>query len=152
MANLKHDGYQGSVEASIEDGCLHGRVLFIDDLIVYEGETVPELVKNFQEAVERYVADCQASGKEPGRPYSGTFNVRVGPELHKEAAQLAARSGLKLNELVTQAIRAYVSNPDKIQVNHHHEHVVTVTLETNAMVASPQSPSDWQPIAPSAWQ
>ena len=38
-ALLKFKGYTGSVEVSLEDGCLHGRLLHIDDLITYGGNT-----------------------------------------------------------------------------------------------------------------
>lgn len=40
---LKHKGYIGSIEASIEDNCLFGKLLFIKALVSYEGKTVAEL-------------------------------------------------------------------------------------------------------------
>ena len=49
---LHHKNYQGSIEVSVEDDCLHGRILFIEDLITYEGETVAELKTNFAASVE----------------------------------------------------------------------------------------------------
>lgn len=48
---MMHKGFTGSMEASIEDECLHGRILFIDDIVTYEGETVAELKDSFVAAV-----------------------------------------------------------------------------------------------------
>jgi len=91
---------------SLEDDCLIGRVLFIDDIITYEGATVAELVANFQSAVDDYLDYCKRTGKPANKPYSGTFNVRIGPQLHREAVKAASASGINLNEFVTTAIEA----------------------------------------------
>ena len=56
MNKLSHKGYTGSIEVSFGDNCLHGRILFIDDIVTYEGETVDELATSFKDAVDRYVA------------------------------------------------------------------------------------------------
>ena len=40
---LKYKGYYGSVEYSSEDVLLYGKVLGINSLISYEGESVAEL-------------------------------------------------------------------------------------------------------------
>lgn len=103
---LLHKGYAGSTEVSHEDGCLHGRVLFIDDLITYEADTVPELQAAFKEAVDRYLEHCKAIGKSSAKPCSGTFNVRIGEVLHRRAAVAAAVAGQSLNEFVARAIEA----------------------------------------------
>ncbi len=124
---MTHKGFTGSMEASIEDECLHGRVLFIDDIVTYEGETVAELKDSFVAAVDRYIAYCKRTGKPANKPFSGSFNVRVGPELHKAAAVMAAQEGMKLNELMGNALRLYIETPNA-RVEHLHTHNVTVTL------------------------
>jgi len=40
MKLLKHKGYFGSFEASVEDNCLFGKLEFIRSLVAFEGETV----------------------------------------------------------------------------------------------------------------
>ena len=59
MNKLSHKGYTGSIEVSIEDNCLHGRILFIEDIVTYEGETVDDLATSFKDAVDRYVTYCK---------------------------------------------------------------------------------------------
>lgn len=100
MELLKHQGYTGSVEVSVEDDCLHGKVLFIADLVTYEAESLSGLKREFREAVDDYIEMCKEIGKDPNKPVSGTFNVRVGTELHKKAALTAVQEGLNLNSLV----------------------------------------------------
>jgi len=103
---LSHNGYTGSVEVSFEDNCLHGRVLFIDDLITYEGATAEELLVSFKAAVDHYITHCKETGKPANKPFSGTFNVRIGQELHRKAAHDAHAHNLSLNDYVVQAIKA----------------------------------------------
>jgi predicted HicB family RNase H-like nuclease len=105
---MKHRGFTGSYDISFDDDCLHGRVLFIDDLISYEGATPAELKQAFIDAVDRYIAHCETTGKAPNKPYSGTFNVRVGAELHRSAARCARQRGMTLNELIVSALQASV--------------------------------------------
>lgn len=101
---LTYKGYTGSIEVSVEDERLHGRLLFINDLITYEGNTVEEVKVAFQEATDRYIAYCAKTGKPANKPYSGTFNVRVGSERHRTLAQFANRKKISINEAICNAI------------------------------------------------
>ena len=134
MSNeFSYAGYSGSCETSIEDGCLHGRILFIDDLVTYEGNTIPELKTSFEAAVDRYVAYCAQTGKPANKPYSGNFNVRVNPDIHKAAAQRAQRDGVSLNQFIGRALEKEVNQTDQAEVMHHKvtvNHVVTHKQET----------------------
>lgn len=105
MSNyLNYKGYTGSVEFSEEDDCLFGKVLGIRALISYEGKSVAELREDFQGAVDDYLEACAESGTEPEKPYKGSFNVRVSPEIHREAAICAAQQGTSLNGFIAAAL------------------------------------------------
>ncbi|NMZ48187.1 toxin-antitoxin system HicB family antitoxin [Pseudomonas poae] len=110
---LKHKGYIGSIEASLEDNCLYGKVLFIKALVSYEGKTVAELDAAFQEAVDDYLATCQALGQTPEKPCKGSFNVRVGHDLHLAAALEATRKKVTLNDLTRQALNEFLQQHGK---------------------------------------
>lgn len=111
MANeLNYKGYTGSIQASPEDGILFGKVRYIRPLVNYEGQTVPELVDAFEEAVDDYLATCAEQGVEPEKPCKGTFNVRVGHELHLAAVQAAEREHKSLNDLVRGALNEYLEH------------------------------------------
>ena len=62
----------------------------IRSLISYEGTTAMELASDFHEAIDDYLALCEAEHKEPEKAYKGSFNVRISPQLHREAAVCAA--------------------------------------------------------------
>ena len=107
---MEYKGYVGSVEFSEEDGLFYGKVMGIRALISYEGTTAQELIDDFHGAVEDYLTLCEAEGKEPEKAYKGSFNVRISPELHKQAAIFATTHGISLNSFVENALRTSLVN------------------------------------------
>ena len=107
---LQYKGYDGSVEYSAEDRVLHGALLGIRDAVVYEGVDVDSLESNFRAAVDEYLAFCAAEGKTPDQPFKGSFNIRVGPELHKRAALFAEAHNQKLNTVVSKALEEFLTH------------------------------------------
>lgn len=101
---LKYNGFYGSVEYSAIDECFFGKIIGISDLVTFEGDGVKTLKEAFIEAVDDYLAMCEQIGKNPQKSYKGSFNVRISPELHKEAAAMARLRGMSLNSLVEKAI------------------------------------------------
>ncbi len=102
---MEYKGYVGSVEFSEADGIFYGKVMGIRALISYEGTTARELIDDFHSAVEDYLELCKNEGKEPEKAYKGSFNVRISPELHKQAVIFAAAHGISLNSVVESALR-----------------------------------------------
>lgn len=107
---LEYKGYFGTVEFSADDSILSGKLFGINDLVTFEGESVRRLEKAFREAVDDYLTTCRQLGKEPERPYKGSFNVRIDPEIHRKAAFKAQAMSVSLNELVEQAITSMVED------------------------------------------
>jgi predicted HicB family RNase H-like nuclease len=105
---MEYKGYIGSVRFSAEDEVFHGKLQGIRDLVTYEGTEVTSLKQNFAEAVDDYLETCKKRGKSPEQPFKGTFNVRVGRELHKRAAVYAAEHKKKLNSVVSEALEKYL--------------------------------------------
>jgi len=101
---LEYKGYIGTVEMSEADGVLHGKLAFIRDLVTYESETAPGLVKAFHEAVDDYLADCAEEGREPDKPFKGQFQVRVSPALHRAFALAAAKEERSFNKIIEDAL------------------------------------------------
>jgi predicted HicB family RNase H-like nuclease len=113
MKYLEHKGYTGSIEYSAEDGLLYGKVLGLQGLISYEGETGKQLEADFFKAVDLYLAGCKLAEKSPDKPFKGSFNVRISADLHQQAALLAMESQTSLNSFVAEAIRNRISKePD----------------------------------------
>jgi predicted HicB family RNase H-like nuclease len=142
---LSHNGYTGSIEVSFEDNCLHGRVLFIDDIVTYEGETAVDLALAFNDAVDRYITYCKETGKPANKPCSGTFNVRIGEELHRKAVQEAYSRNITLNDFVAKAIKSAIATDlNNITKFERPEIIVNHIIET--MVATTKEPSSWERI------
>jgi len=112
---LEYAGYYGSVEVSVEDKCLCGSVQFIRDLISYSGNSFEELENSFHEAVDQYLTFCEETGQDPLITCSGTFNVRVGTDLHTKAVFSAKKSGMTLNEFVRSAIQEKVDGRSDVK-------------------------------------
>lgn len=111
---LAYNGYLASVHFSAEDDVFYGKILGIDDLVNFEGASVKEMKKAFQEAVDDYLETCKALGKEPNKTYKGTFNVRISTNLHKAAAVYAASNNISLNEFIKNAIRYALLHKDDL--------------------------------------
>ncbi|KIH83283.1 HicB protein [Pseudomonas batumici] len=105
---LHYKGYYGSIEASVEDNCLFGKLQFIRALVSYEGQTVAELEAAFKAAVDDYLETCRELKQAPEMPCKGSFNVRVGHDLHLAAALTATRQKVTLNDLTRQALSEYL--------------------------------------------
>ncbi len=105
---LEYKGYHTKVEFDSESCVLWGKIEGISDLVDYECENPQDVVKEFHAAVDEYIDFCKEVGKEPDREYKGSFNVRISPELHKQLANTAIRTGDTLNASVEKAIEAYV--------------------------------------------
>lgn len=102
---LKYKGFIGSAEVDTEDDTLRGKLLHINGLVTYIANTPAGLKAEFEAAVDDYLKFCDEEGVEPEKPYQGSFNVRVGKDLHKKAAKAASEEGVSLNEFVVACIR-----------------------------------------------
>ena len=109
--SIEYRGYTGSVEFSQEDHVFFGKVLGVKALISYEGSSADELISDFQGAVDDYLSLCQERGIAPEKPYKGSFNVRISPELHRQAAVFADAHHISLNKTVENALLSYVARP-----------------------------------------
>lgn len=101
---MTHKGYVGTVEYSEEDACLFGRIAGIRDIISYEGESVKELRTAFEDAVDDYLEHCATIDKEPNKPYSGKFVLRIDPALHAKIAAKAMANGKSLNQFAAEVL------------------------------------------------
>ena len=103
---MKYKGYTGIVEFDDEAEIFHGEVANLRDVITFQGRSVDELRRAFEESVDDYLAWCAERGKEPDKPFSGKFMVRIDPGIHREISTAAQRSGKSLNAWVAENLAA----------------------------------------------
>ena len=107
---MEYKGYIGKVEIDDEAGILHGEVINIRDVITFEGVTVDEVHKAFQESVDDYLEFCAQRGESPEKPFSGKFVVRLPTELHRKAYIQAKLADKSLNSWVTEVLQSVLQN------------------------------------------
>jgi len=106
---MTYKGYIGTVRFSEEDEVFYGKIEAINDLIMFEGQSVKELKKAFHEAVDDYLETCKEMGREPQKPFKGSFNVRIPSDLHRKAVKKATMMGVSLNQFVQKALEEKVA-------------------------------------------
>lgn len=102
---MEYRGYIGVVEFDSDAGIFHGDVINTRDVITFQGKSVDEIERAFRESVDDYLDWCKGEGVEAEKPYSGKFNLRLDPELHREAAITAKGLHMSLNSYVEKALR-----------------------------------------------
>ena len=101
---IRYKGYTGTFEVHAEEGIIFGRVVGLRDVITFQGETVAEARKAFEDSVDDYLEFCAERGEPPEKPYSGHFVIRLTPEMHRQVAQAAGASQQSLNAFVQRAL------------------------------------------------
>jgi predicted HicB family RNase H-like nuclease len=101
---IEYKGYLGIVEYDMDAKLFHGDVINTRDVITFQGTKALEIEQSFKDSIDDYLVWCREEGVEPEKPYSGRFNVRLPPELHKELAIKAKRLKISINSFVEKAI------------------------------------------------
>ncbi|MCL2830064.1 MAG: type II toxin-antitoxin system HicB family antitoxin [Betaproteobacteria bacterium] len=109
MSILAYKGYQGRFEYDPDADIFHGDVLHLSDVISFQGRSIDELKAALAESIEVYLEYCARKGKAPQKPFSGTFNVRLNPEIHQRLAVRAAHEGVSLNKWVAKTLEKAVA-------------------------------------------
>ncbi|MCL2000193.1 MAG: type II toxin-antitoxin system HicB family antitoxin [Planctomycetes bacterium] len=102
---MKYKGYSATIEYSEDDGVLVGRVLGIQDIIDFHGESVGETRQEFHIAIDEYLKACGKLGKKPEKPCTGKVLLRMPPEVYAGLARVAETTGQSANQLIVDAVR-----------------------------------------------
>jgi len=105
---MQYKGYSAIVRYSAEDECLVGHITGINDIVGFHGDSVEEMRKAFEEAVDFYMDSCAKMGHEPNKPYSGRVTLRLPPELHAKLAVKAEMEGSSLNNWMVTTLNKAV--------------------------------------------
>lgn len=105
---LHYNDYYGTINFSVEDNILYGKVIGIKGVLSYEGRTLEELNEDFKNTVNEYINDCKERNIIPQKSYKGSFNVRLNPDLHRDLAIYAKKNDESLNSAVEKAIKQYI--------------------------------------------
>lgn len=104
---MTYKGYVGSYELDEEDNVFYGKLLGISQLVTFEADNARDLKQAFHDSIDDYLAFCHDENIAPDKPYKGSFNVRIGEDLHRQAVMASKDSSL--NAFVGEAIREKLS-------------------------------------------
>ena len=110
---MEYKEYYARIDYSSKDHCFFGIIAGIADMISFEGSSIAELQEAFTEAIDDHLDLCLRQGIEPQKTIKGSFNVRIDPELHKQATLMALSHNISLNQLVERAVACYVGDKGK---------------------------------------
>jgi predicted HicB family RNase H-like nuclease len=99
---MEYKGYVGHVVFDDEANIFHGEVINTRDVITFQGRSVEEIRTAFQGSIDEYLSWCKEREKEPNKPFSGKFVVRISPELHRSIAISAKHEGKSLNRWIEE--------------------------------------------------
>ncbi len=101
---MKHKDYIAEIELDEETNSLFGIVINTKATLHFAGKSVDELRQEFANTIASYEEWCRERGQEPERPYSGSFTLRMPPDLHRRVAEAAARAGKSLNGFIKETL------------------------------------------------
>ena len=106
---MRYKGYWAKAQYSDEDECFWGKIEGLkNSLILFEGETVKDLKKDFKEAIDSYLQTCKETNTKPEKQCKGSLNVRLGVDLHNKAKIKSIEKNISINELIKDAVSLYL--------------------------------------------
>ena len=118
MTILTYNGYQASVD--YEDGHLVIQLLHIDDFISDTCDDAREVEETFHKLVDEYLETCRQLGREPKKPYKGSLNIRMPPELHRRTAMAANSAKVSLNAWIVTACQEKLTSIEETQSESYY--------------------------------
>jgi len=102
---MKYKGFFGRIEYVDDAKSFHGEIVGLKDIITFKGKSVDELEKAFHDSVDVYLAWCTENNEKPEKTFSGTFNLRIPPNLRARLAIQANALGVSLNTYVAEKLK-----------------------------------------------
>ncbi len=101
---MQYKGYLARIEFDEEANIFHGEVINIRDVITFQGKSVEELKKTFEESIEDYLEFCAQRNEKPEKPFSGRFTVRLSPEQHRKIIFAAEKAGKQVDSWIADVL------------------------------------------------
>lgn len=101
---MKYKDYHASIAYDPSADAFHGRVLGIEDVIDFYGQTPAELRREFQNSVDEYLSWCAEEGVKPEKTWQGKMTLRIDDTLRRRLVAAAAASGNSVNTWITNLL------------------------------------------------
>ncbi len=107
---LDYKGYIGEAVYDDEMGMFAGKIVNAKAIGTFYGKTVEELENEFRETIDYYLDLCQRKSLEPEKPFSGRFNLRLTPELHRKIYIASSDEGVSINRWIKDKLESIVTH------------------------------------------
>jgi len=98
------DGYRARIEYDPELDQFRGEILGINGGADFYGSSPTRLRAEFRKSLQVFLEVCKEQGIRPVKTYSGKFNLRIAPGLHREIALQAKSAGKSINQWVSEVL------------------------------------------------
>ena len=105
MNMMEVDGYKAKIEYDPELDQFRGEILGLNGSADFYGKSPASLRKEFKASLKVYLEVCEEKGIAPTKEYSGKFNLRIPPRLHREIAARATAAGKSINQWVSEVLK-----------------------------------------------
>jgi predicted HicB family RNase H-like nuclease len=105
---LNYKGYLGEAFYDDEIEMFSGRVINAKAIGTFYGKTVEAIESEFRKTIDYYLDLCKRKNVEPERPFSGKFNLRLTPELHRRIYLASSEEGKSINTWIQEKLEALV--------------------------------------------
>ena len=107
---MEYKGYHAAIKYDPDGETLHGIVVGVRDVIMFEATSVEGLKKEFRFSIDDYLVGCEEMGMRPDVPFSGDISLRVSPDLHRAATVAASAHGKSLNDWIAETVEIAASD------------------------------------------
>ncbi|MFA9488466.1 MULTISPECIES: type II toxin-antitoxin system HicB family antitoxin [unclassified Mannheimia] len=105
MRNIMEiNGYKAVIAYDPETELFRGEFIGLNGGVDFYADNVAQLKKEGEISLNVFLEMCEKKNIEPFKQYSGKFNIRLSPELHKAAVMAATAENLSLNEWISQTL------------------------------------------------
>ncbi|MEG9545837.1 type II toxin-antitoxin system HicB family antitoxin [Mannheimia sp. HC-2023] len=105
MRNIMEiNGYKAVIAYDPETELFRGEFIGLNGGADFYADNVAQLKKEGEISLNVFLEICEKKNIEPFKQYSGKFNIRLSPELHKAAVMAATAENLSLNEWISQTL------------------------------------------------
>src|SRR5690606_22429180 len=98
------NGYRAAIQFDPEIEMFRGEFTGLNGGADFYADSVAALRKEGEISLKVFLEECERRGLDPRKAYSGKFQVRLPPEVHGIAAEMARIRGMSLNQFVAEAI------------------------------------------------
>nr|WP_194298792.1 type II toxin-antitoxin system HicB family antitoxin [Acetobacter fallax] len=101
---MEINGHRATIQFDPEIGMFRGEFTGLNGGADFYADSVAGLRKEGETSLRVFLDMCAEKGIEPVKHYSGKFQVRLPPEAHARAVEMATARGVSLNRLVQDAL------------------------------------------------